>query len=118
VALGQGWLEDHEVEGAPRAVKDITTTLTEQSENISVLQRTVVADAHGGISSKWFSGGGSFVMFRNWGGSRTAVGCPEGHWGAPGHLGRLLFASDGGNSHDIRDQNQDSIGTSSDFEAL
>jgi hypothetical protein len=57
-------LEDHEVEGAPRVVKDITTTLSEQSENISVLQRTVVADAHGGISSKWFSGGGSFVMFR------------------------------------------------------
>jgi hypothetical protein len=57
-------LEDHEVEGAPRAVKDITTTLTEQSENISVMQRIVVADAHGGISSKWFSGGGSFVMLR------------------------------------------------------
>ena len=45
-------------------VKDITTTLSEQSENISVMQRIVVADAHGGISSKWFSGGGSFVMLR------------------------------------------------------
>jgi len=62
--LAGGWLEDHEVEGAPRVVKDITTTLSEQSENISVLQRTVVADAHGGIFSKRFSGGGSFVMFR------------------------------------------------------
>jgi hypothetical protein len=45
-------------------VKDITTTLTERSENISVLQRTVVADAHGGIFSKRCSGGGFFVMFR------------------------------------------------------
>jgi hypothetical protein len=45
--LAGGWLEDHEVEGAPRVVKDITTTLSEQSENICVLQRTVVADAHG-----------------------------------------------------------------------
>ena len=62
--LAGGWLEDHEVEGAPRVVKDITTTLSEQSENISVLQRTAVADAHGGIFSKRFSGGGSFVMFR------------------------------------------------------
>jgi hypothetical protein len=60
-------LEDHEVEGAPRLVKEIATTLSEQGENISVLQRTVVADAHGGIFSKWFSGGGPFViscMFR------------------------------------------------------
>ena len=62
--LAGGWLEDHEVEGAPRVVKDIATTLSEQSENTSVLQRTVVADAHGGIFSKRFSGGGSFVMLR------------------------------------------------------
>ena len=76
--LAGGWLEDHEVEGAPRVVKDITTTLSEQSENISVLQRTVVADAHGGIFSKRFSGGGSFVISRRFRGSfcgDSPVGC-------------------------------------------
>jgi hypothetical protein len=67
-------LEDHEVEGSPRVVKDIATALSEQDENISVPQLTVVADAHGGIFSKRFSGSGSFViscMFRG--------GVPVGH---------------------------------------